>query len=182
MSFLDQYRVYNWHAVYVKYKSEKKIYEQLLEKGIECYLPLKMTKRLWSDRQKIISEPLLTSYVFVKISSKEYYDVLVIAGVVRYVCFDKVPAVITENQIHLLKLFVEHANEHIEVSSERLKKGNIVRILNGPFKDVVGEVIEQKSKKYVVLRFVELGYILQVDLGENEIELLPPDYFSKLSA
>lgn len=173
---------YNWHAVYLKYRKEKKVCKDLLDRGIECYLPLQTLKRTWSDRVKVIQQPLLPCYIFVKISQLEYYDVLVTNGALKYVCFENRPAVITDNQIDLLKLFVEHLNDKIEVSSGRIKKGSIVKILNGPLKNVMGEVLETRGKRYIILRFEELGYTLQVDIGVNEVEVLSNEGLVELSA
>lgn len=173
---------YYWHAVYVKYRTDKKVYEELLSKGIECYSPTKMTRRTWSDRVKFIEEPILPGYIFVRISQAQYYDVLVTNGALRYVCFDNKPAVIRDNQIELLKLFVEHLNDQIEVSSERLRKGSHVKILSGPLANVIGEVVEIRGKNHLILRFDELGYTLQVDLGQNEVELIPADRLIRISA
>lgn len=164
---------YNWHAVYLRSRTEKKVYDEILNKGIESYLPLKSSKRIWSDRVKFITEPILPGYIFVRVSYSEYYDVLVINGVLRYVCFDNKPAVVSDYQINLLKLFVEHLNDQIEVSAERIKKGNFVKIISGPLKNVVGEVMETRGKRHLLLRFDQLGYTLQVDLGQNEVEVIP---------
>ena len=172
MNSLTQ-KKYNWHAVYLRSRTEKKVYDEILNKGIECYLPLKSTKRIWSDRVKLISEPILPGYIFVRVSYAEYYDVLVINGVLRYVCFDNKPAVVSDYQINLLKLFVEHLNDKIEVSTERIKKGNFVKIISGPLMNVVGEVMETRGKRHLLLRFDQLGYTLQVDLGQNEVEVIP---------
>jgi len=175
MNYISTKKKYNWHAVYLKSRTEKKVHEELLNKGIECYLPTRILKRLWSDRVKMIQEPILPSYIFVKISLSEYYDVLITNGVLRYVCFDNKPAIVTDYQIELLKLFVEHLNDKIEVSSERIRKGNFVKIINGPLKNVVGEVLEARGKRYLILRFEQLGYTIQVDLSQNEVEILPTE-------
>lgn len=166
----------------MQYKSEKKVYEALKEKGVECYLPLKISKRLWSDRIKTVTEPFFACYIFVKINVKQYYDVLIVKGVLKYVCFDNRLVEITEKQMNLLKFFVDQANDQIELTNERLKKGHIVRVINGPFKNTIGEVLQHDTKKYIILRFFELGYTLKVDLGLNEIEILPNDFSEKSTA
>ena len=52
-------------AVYTRPRAEKKVNGRLEEKGYTTYLPLKKTKRQWSDRVKIVELPLISSYVFV---------------------------------------------------------------------------------------------------------------------
>jgi hypothetical protein len=41
-----------WYALYTKPRHEKKVYEQLLEKNIETFLPMVKTLRQWKDRRK----------------------------------------------------------------------------------------------------------------------------------
>ena len=43
---------YNWFAIRVKSRSEKKVYADLAEQNIEAYLPLQRKLRVWSDRKK----------------------------------------------------------------------------------------------------------------------------------
>ncbi len=163
---------YKWHAAYLKYRNELKVYELLKSKGIECYLPLRLSKRIWSDRVKIIKEPLFSGYIFVKVNTSEYYEVLFTDGVLRYVSFENKPAVIRDCQIDSLKLFLENVNEKIEISTARIHKGCFVKIINGPLKNSIGEVVEMKGKQCLLLRFEPLGYNIHVDLGDNEIEVL----------
>jgi transcription antitermination factor NusG len=65
-----------WFALYTKPRWEKKINTALLKKGIESWCPLQIIEKQWSDRKKIIEEPLFRSYVFVKISAEEKNNVL----------------------------------------------------------------------------------------------------------
>lgn len=182
MNCISTKKIYNWHAVYLRYRTEKKVYDEFINKGIECYLPMRSTKRIWSDRVKTITEPVFPGYIFVRTSTTEYYDVLITNGVQRYVCFENKPAVVSDYQINLLKVFVEQYNDKIEVSSERITKGNWVKITNGPLKNIVGEVMETRGKRHLLLRFAQLGYTLQVDLGLNEVEVLQDDRMVKFSA
>jgi transcription antitermination factor NusG len=57
-----------WFAIYTRPRWEKKVHKLLEEKGIECYCPLNKVHRKWSDRIKIVEEPLFKSYVFVKLT------------------------------------------------------------------------------------------------------------------
>ena len=53
-----------------------KVYQELKNQSVEAYLPLEKKIRQWSDRKKKVEEPMIRSYVFVKSSEKEYYDIL----------------------------------------------------------------------------------------------------------
>jgi transcription antitermination factor NusG len=61
-----------WYAVYTRARWEKKVSEYLTRKDIENYCPLNKVLRQWSDRKKIVHEPLFTSYVFVNVSEEQH--------------------------------------------------------------------------------------------------------------
>lgn len=164
--------VYKWYAVYTKSRYEKKLHAELVGKGIECYLPLKSEKRQLCDRIKVVEEPLIRGYVFVKVSYKEYYDVLISSGALRYVCFEGKPTIIPDCQIEDLKTFMECINCQVEVTSERVRKGDNIRVICGPLKGVCGEAVEIRGKRRILLRFDSLGYCIHAEFGLNTVELI----------
>lgn len=172
MNMIPFKQPYRWYAVYVKYKMEKKVYQELMKKEIEVYLPLKKEKRQWSDRIKMIEEPLLWGYLFVRVSNKEYYDVIITKGALRYVCFDGKATPIPDQQIEDLKIFMQYANESVVVTSERITKGDVVKVCQGPFRDIQGEVVEIRGKQRLVLRFESLGYCVHAELGSEKVEII----------
>lgn len=172
MTFQTTKRPDHWYAVYVLVRSEKKLQAALEQKGIECYLPLKTERRQWSDRVKVVQEPLLRGYIFVRVNNKEYYEVLNTSGAIRYVCFDDKPAAIPDRQLESLRIFVEQANASLEVTTERIRKGTGIRVVTGPLKGVTGEVVEIRGRKRVLLRFGTLGYYLHAELGTQNIEVV----------
>ena len=90
-----------WHAVYTKPRWEKKVNALLLSKGIETYCPLNKVRKKWSDRIKLVEEPLFKSYVFVHINELDYSRVRMVNGVLNYVYWNGKPAVIRDgNQYH----------------------------------------------------------------------------------
>jgi transcription antitermination factor NusG len=56
-----------WYVVQTRYRFENKIAAQLQRKGIETFLPVLNETHCWSDRQKTISLPLFSGYVFVRL-------------------------------------------------------------------------------------------------------------------
>ncbi|WP_430972673.1 UpxY family transcription antiterminator [Sunxiuqinia rutila] len=166
---------YNWYALYTRSRYEKKLHNDLLMRGVETYLPLKTEKRKWSDRVKVVEEPLLRGYVFVKVSNREYFDVVNNPGAVCYVSFNGKPAAIPEKQIQDLRLFVEAYNDNLNVTKDRIVKGDVVTVKSGLLKGVQGEVIEIRGAKRIVLRFRSLGYCVHTDISMDEIEFAKKD-------
>src|SRR5215470_4626196 len=58
----------NWYAVQTVPRHEKKVSCELTAKDICCFLPVISRRRQWSDRQRIIDEPLFAGYVFARIA------------------------------------------------------------------------------------------------------------------
>src|SRR5215831_13309437 len=95
-----------WYAIYTRQRWEKKVTRLLEEKGIECYCPLNKTVRQWSDRKKVVAEPLFTSYVFVKTIEKMHNEVKGLSGVINLVYWLNKPAVIRDEEIDIIKCFL----------------------------------------------------------------------------
>jgi transcription antitermination factor NusG len=56
-----------WFAIQTRPKYEKKVAADLLEKGVNVFLPVYSIKRQWSDRQKVVHPPIFPGYVFVQL-------------------------------------------------------------------------------------------------------------------
>jgi transcriptional antiterminator RfaH len=149
----------NWYAIYTKSRYEKKVYTHLLEKSIQAYLPLQKQLKQWSDRKKWIEEPLIRSYVFVRITEKEYFNVLNTPGVVCYITFSGKAAPIRDIQIETLKCLL-NTDIELEAINETLSPGEPVEIIAGRLMGLTGELIKYKGKKKVVIRIEQLSYSL----------------------
>ena len=160
---------YNWYAVRVRSRTEKKVNAELAFQGIESYLPLQRKLRIWSDRKKWIELPLISGYVFVYISLKEYELVLRTFNVVCYVFFQGKAAVIPERDIIFLKRMLGQSELALEVTLDDLKPGQLVEVVSGPLCGMVGELIEFKGKNKVALRINPLGYTVLVEAPEKTL-------------
>jgi len=167
-------RPYFWHAIYTRSRSEKRLYQELCSKNIECYLPLKKELRQWSDRTKWVEEPLLRSYLFVKVSEREYYDVINSNYAVRYVTFGGKAVPIPERQLEALRIFLEDENRRVDLSFENLEKGERVEVVGGPLKGIQGEIIQIRGKNRIVIRFDSLGTCVYTDISMDLVKQVQP--------
>lgn len=155
--------VYNWYALYTKSRQEKKVFQELSNMEIEAYLPLETIIRQWSDRKKKVKEPMIRSYVFVKTSELEYYDILNTTGAVRYVSFEGKAAAIPEWQIEAMKNMLDHKLPH-HYSAEQFYKGESIKITEGALKGCEGEIVNDSAgKQKVIIRIANIGFSLVVD-------------------
>ena len=168
--------VYKWYVIYTKTNQEKRIFDNLRKDKIECFLPLRKTLRQWSDRKKWIEEPLFKSYIFVKVSNKEFFDVLCIPSVICYVSFGGKAHPIPEEQIVNIEKFVLQQEKEIVLTRERIKKGTKAEILAGPLRGVRGEIVQINSKSRILIRIETLGYCLHANISQEEVKLLTNEF------
>lgn len=108
----------NWYAIYTKPRWEKKVHGLLLAEGIEAYCPLNRVEKQWSDRVKVVEEPLFKSYVFVHVHPKDQTQVRMVTGVLNYVYWLGKPAIIKDKEIEDIRRFM---NEYQDVKLESLE-------------------------------------------------------------
>jgi transcription antitermination factor NusG len=161
----------NWYAIYTKPRWEKKTYNMLLEKGIESYCPLNKVKKKWSDRIKLVEEPLFKSYVFVKLSEDEKTSVRYINGVVNFVYWLGKPAIIRNREIERIRQFL---NEYTNVTVEplELQPGTKVIIKAGVMMDKEAKVVKDR-RTYVEVEIESLGCKLKALIQKKHMDLIP---------
>jgi transcription antitermination factor NusG len=152
-----------WFAVYTKPRWEKKVNERLLQKGVESWCPVQKKESQWSDRKKIIDDPLFKSYVFVHVSDEERVAVLTTNGVLHFVHHLKKPAVIRDEEIELIRSYLLEKDVQLSVESLRqFNENNKVIIRKGVFMDIEGTVVKGGGKK-VYVRLESLEQVLVVE-------------------
>jgi transcription antitermination factor NusG len=162
-----QQEMHAWYALYTRSRAEKKVAEILTRKQIESYCPLNQVEKRWSDRRKIVEEPLFSSYVFVRIPERMKQVVREVEGVVNFVYWLGKPAVIQDPEIDLIKRFLR---EHKNVTQEKvpIRQNDLVEITAGPLLHHRGRIIEvSRNKVKAVLS--SLGYAMIATLSVEEV-------------
>jgi transcription antitermination factor NusG len=139
----------------------------LTEKGLESYCPLNKVRRKWSDRMKVVEEPLFKSYVFVKVDNNDRIAVRMTNGAINFVYWDGKPAVIKEKEINAIKRFLNEY-ENVEANPVDLKVNQRVRITNGTLMDKEGKVLDVRHKT-VKVAIESLGYILVAYIERSKL-------------
>ena len=162
-------KIPSWYAVYTHSRAEKKVALELQKQDIEYYLPLYKTIRQWSDRKKKVEEPLIRSYIFVRIIVKEYTKVLQTSGVVSIVSFSGEPVPIPDWQIENLKI-VLGAEVPITPGTREFSKDEEVRITLGSLEGLRGTIIQVKGRHKLVIRINALNFNVTVDIDPGFVE------------
>lgn len=149
----------NWYVLYTSPRAEKQVKERIDAMGVECWLPLHRSPRVWSDRVKMVDVPLFNSYLFVHCTDSELRSLIRVYGVARIVYYNGKPAVVRQNEIDAINEFLEKASEH------PLCPGEEVEILCGAMKHISGKVKKIK-KNHLVLFLEQLGATVCVKLDD----------------
>jgi transcription antitermination factor NusG len=159
-----------WYAVYTKPRWEKKVASLLESKGIEYYCPLNKVVKQWSDRKKIVLEPLFKSYVFVQVEEKEKWELLKINGIVNYVHWLGKPARIKENEIDTVKKFLNEFDA-VEVVEATSPLNSRVKIKHGALMNYHGILLEISGNRASV-KIESMGLQLTAFFDRKNIELI----------
>ncbi len=145
----------------------------MLEKGFDSYCPLNKVRRKWSDRVKIVEEPLFKSYVFVKVNEEDRTAVRMTSGVINFVYWEGKPAVIKEKEINAIRRFLNEY-ENVEVQPMNLQIHQRVKITTGPLMDQEGEILSVQ-RKMVKVAIDSLGYVLVAYIDRTKLTSARPE-------
>ena len=162
-----------WYAVYVKSRYEKKTSKLLKEKNIEVYLPLVNRLKQWSDRKKMVEEPLFKSYLFVRTDLKNYYDILNTPGIVRFIGFEGKPVYVPDNQIVAVRQFVGEFDDSSCLDElQDLHEGQMVEIVYGEMKGLVGRLLFIQGRQRLVVDIESVGRSIPINISRSQVRLL----------
>lgn len=150
----------SWYVVYTKPKWEKKVAEKLNQIGIECYCPLIIQIKQWSDRKKKIEVPLFNSYVFVQLEDIDRNSVFQIAGVIRYLFWLGKPAIVRDEEIDIIKNSLNSSNVS-DVSVSSIQVGDRIKLESGAFSNQEA-IVQEVSKTQYILVLESLGCVLKI--------------------
>ena len=171
---MNQTGTKNWYVLYTKPRHEKKVAERLTGAGFSVYCPLQKVVRKWSDRTKVVEEPLFKGYVFIQIENHKRDKVFTFPGTVRYLFWLRRPAVVREEEIATIQKWLGHYH-HDRLKVTDITPGTYVRITSGKFMNEEGILLDTSTSKALV-QLKELGMQLSLDLTQNELQALQRPY------
>ena len=157
-----------WYALYTRSRVEKAVATTLEKMGMDVYLPLQKTMKQWSDRKKVVYEPLFRSYVFVRNGSREYITPLKVFGVVCYVCIEHKRVPVPDNQIEAIKTFL--GEQEFTEPLEYFETGALVEVAYGSLKGLRGKLVNSRNFRKL---------IVEIDAVNQNITLKLPSYLLK---
>ena len=161
-----------WKAIYVKSRHEKKIAEFLKNQGIETYVPLRKKLKEWSDRKKMVEEPVISCYVFLNIEDNQREEILRNKSVVAFVRNREKDAKISKQEIDIMKSILSENEIEVNLEDISLKVGQICEVIKGPMKGKIVKLYEKKGKRKVGVVLEELKIGLSIDINPAYLKVL----------
>ena len=157
----------SWYALYTKQGCEKKVASLLSRKNIENYCPL---KRHLNGRKKVVLEPLFSSYVFVQVGDSELQQIRSTDCVINFVYWLGKPAVIKDEEIEIMKRFM---NEYAIVEMEKIpfEVEGTIRVIGG-LPDESKSNIASVKNNLVRIVLPSLGYMMLAEVENSGVDVL----------
>ncbi len=161
----------NWYVLYTRPRFERRVNDDLRNKGLETFLPIIEVTRVWSDRKKTMTVPLFTFYVFVKANLRDRIVALQLRGIVRMVSFGGTPTKIPEDQIKAIKRILECKYE--PEPYQYLRSGDKVEVVSGPLRGIKGFLVEERGKRVVVVSITAIQQSISIQVERALIRTVP---------
>ena len=181
-----------WFVLRVSYGRIIKAKAFIEAKGLECYVPLRYKEVRKQGKKRIITEPLLSSFLFVYATAEQVETLLhdnnVVANESRALLsyyFDHTihrqdnpdynpPLTIREKAMNNFIKLTSIKNPHIiPVITDiiKFKMGDEVVVTEGEFKDIHGRVARIAGQQRVVVEIFEECFVATAYIPKNAIKL-----------
>jgi len=161
----------HWFAVYTKPRWEKKVASILEQQGIENYCPLNKVVKQWSDRKKVVMEPIFKSYVFVRVPEDEKWALKEINGILNFVYWLGKPARIRDEDIYTIRKFLNEFSDVTVEDAPRLAVNSKVRVVQGVLMNYHGILVELSGNRARVM-IQSMGIQLSANFEKKNLELM----------
>jgi transcription antitermination factor NusG len=159
-----------WYVLHTRSRFEQVVFDGLEGKSLEAFLPKMTVMSKRRDRRMKIRIPVFPGYVFVKsdLNAYERLEIVKTVGVVRIVGNKDGPISVPDDSVGSLRIMV--AGDDPIVTGTRLRKGDRVMVVEGPFTGVTGTFVRYRGHGRIVVAIDALGQYAAVDVPEEYIE------------
>lgn len=158
----------NWHVLYVRPRSEKKIAEYCDILHLSHYLPLREETKIYQRRKVTVSKPVFPGYFFVSFDHQGRVGLLKTNHIIRILQPTNERALLHE----LAQIRKALTVDPTLGSSNALVRGRHVRIVGGPFMGVEGVVWAMKGTTKVRLNVDMIGRAVVVETDKEFLEVI----------
>ena len=159
----------SWFAIWTRSRHEKIVRDQLEKKtDVDVFLPTIGKWSRWKDRKKKIDWPLFPGYVFARFVADERIGILKVDGVVQIISNNGVLSPIPDEEIDSIRTLVESELAYDPVPL--IKEGDMVRVVHGPLKGVVGRLTRKGAHARLILAVDLIGQAVSVEVDAADVK------------
>jgi transcription antitermination factor NusG len=158
----------HWYAIWTRSRHEKIVRDQLDKKHVHVFLPTIGKWSRWKDRKKKIEWPLFPGYVFARFVPDERIGILKVDGVVQIISNNGMLSPIPDEEIDSIKTLVESELAYDPVPL--VKEGDMVKVVHGPLKGVVGRLVRKGAHARLMLSVDLIGQAVSVEVDAADVK------------
>ena len=163
----------HWYALRCTYGREKTAYDYMVAKGVTAFYPTTSVVKLIKGKRKVITESRLPNIFFAYGTEEEIktyvYDNVNLPFLRFYYRhvhvgrrIEKIPMIVPDYQMESLKIICAADADNTIVSLvevPKFEKGQLVKVIDGAFKGVIGRVARWQGQQRVGVCIEEIGTI-----------------------
>jgi transcription antitermination factor NusG len=158
-----------WYVAYTCPRHEKRVAQQLQDRGIPSFLPVYRSIRRWKDRRKELELPLFPGYCFVQTDLEHKARLLQLPGVVNLLMFQGKPAPVSSQEMGSLYRSLQGASVQ---PHPYLKAGKRVRVKRGPMAGLEGVFVRWRDRSRIVISITLIQRSIAVEVDEADTEVI----------
>ena len=176
----------HWYALRCTYGREKTAYDYMVAKGVTAFYPTTSVVKLIKGKRKVITESRLPNIFFAYGTEEEFktyvYDNVNLPFLRFYYRhvhigrrIEKIPMIVPDYQMDSLKIICAADADNTIVSLTevpKFEKGQLVKVIDGVFKGVVGRVARWQGQQRVGVCIEEIGTIATAYIPNAFIEIV----------
>ena len=158
-----------WYVVHTHTQAEAKALDHLRRQGYQAYLPRYRKWRRHARRHELVRRPLFPRYLFVALDllQQRWRPILSTAGVCSLVRHGDEPTAVLPGLVEALQDRERTGAFDETATAARLRRGDPVRVLSGPFVDLVGQFcgLADAERVYVLLELLGRQVKTRLSIG-----------------
>lgn len=160
-----------WFVVHTRPNAETRALDNLRRQGFETFLPRHKRRRAHARRVDVVERPLFPRYLFVAFDlvGAPWRSILGTFGVSDLIRRGDVPTPVPEGVVEALRAGVDAAAFDELEPAARMRAGDAVRVLAGPFADLIGRFQALADTDRVVVLFDLLGREVRATLSTRAV-------------
>ena len=161
-----------WYVVYTHANSEAKAREHLRRQGFTTMLPTYKRWRSHARRREVVDRPLFPRYLFIALDTLEerWRPVLSTVGVCDLVRRGDAPTPMPSGLAEEIEARAAGGEFDLLSPADRLCDGDAVRVMEGPFADLIGRFAGAADSDRVFVLLDMLGRQVRTKLRNVAVE------------